>query len=76
MTTKDSRQQKAQEKDELAITRCMLLGCEFTYDDWGHPERVQARKYHRCVHDCHVVGYGHTQAEAAHDWLRRTGNSA
>jgi hypothetical protein len=66
-------------KQELMITRCMLLGCTFHFDNYGHPEREQARKYHTCVGQFGtgfnpVTGYGHTQAEAAWDWLRRTGN--
>ena len=75
-------------KGELTIARAMLLGCRFEYDDYGHPERSGARKYWQCIgpnnyaqypHDnkemisSHVTGYGHTQHEAAYDWIRRTG---
>ncbi len=59
--------------DDLAVTRCMLLGCTFRYDDYGHPERTGRRMYHTCVSsNTFVVGYGQSQAEAARDWLRRT----
>jgi len=70
-------------REELAITRCMLFGCTFHYDDYGHPERRDARKYYTCIGDnpcglrgmvvC-VTGYGHSEAGAALDWLRRSGN--
>jgi len=70
----------SKERNELAITRCILYGCTFEYDDYGHPERAAIRKYHRCIGgsptspDITCVGYGGTQAYAALDWLRRTGN--
>ena len=65
-------------REELAITRAMMYGCTFMYYDFGHPERTTARKYHKCCgggseFDANVIGYGHSEAEAALDWLRRTG---
>lgn len=63
---------------ELTITRAMMLGAVFVYDDYGHPERAEARKYWKCI-GCRpgiyspITGFGHTQAAAAWDWLRRTG---
>lgn len=57
-------------RDEMNITRCMLLGCTFHYNDYGHPERANSRKYHQCIGD-HKVGFGKSEAEAAFDYLRR-----
>lgn len=65
-------------RDEMNITRCMLLGCRFVYNDYGHPERRSARKYYQCKYTSvagefmvHRVGWGHNEAEAAYDYLRR-----
>lgn len=69
----------------LVVTRCMLLGCTFHYDDFGHPERAAARMYYTCTGPARtgmkptsaymgfVTGYGHSEVEAAYDWMRRTG---
>jgi hypothetical protein len=75
---------------ELTITRCMLLGASFHYDDYGRPERANVRNYHTCTgpaiqrgddppwssprYQAFVTGYGKTQVEAAYDWLHRTGH--
>ena len=70
-------------REELAITRCMMYGCTFHYDDYGHPERRNARMYYTCIGEypfCYrgrtgcTTGYGHSEAQAALSWLRRTGN--
>jgi hypothetical protein len=59
------------QQHEIYITRCMMLGCVFVYDDFGHPERRHARKYHRCIGENVFVGFGRDEAEAAYDYLRR-----
>jgi hypothetical protein len=74
-------------EEELTITRCMLLGAKFHYDDYGRPERATVRNYHTCIGRAEarpgmysdryiavVTGYGKTQVEAAYDWLHRTGH--
>lgn len=63
-------------EQELMVTRAMMLGCSFVYDDYGHPERAYSRKYWQCLcpPTCTAVGYGYTQAAAAYDWLWRTGH--
>lgn len=65
-------------RDELQIARCMLLGCTFVYNDYGHPERRNARKYYQCNYTAiagdfpiYRTGHGHSEAEAAYDYLRR-----
>lgn len=62
---------------ELRIAKAMLLGAEFHYDDYGHPERATSRNYHQCIGPNRsgndVTGYGKTQHEAAFDWMRRCG---
>jgi len=54
--------------EELNITRVMLLGCVFDYNDFGHPERAASRMYHMCIGHGYT-GYGYTQADAAYAWL-------
>jgi hypothetical protein len=63
---------------ELCIAKCMMLGCRFDYNDFGHPERATARKYHTCSFftvaggfSVSCTGYGYDQADAAYDYLRR-----
>lgn len=60
-------------RDELNITRCMMLGCTFVHNDFGHPERAAARNHYQCVNHQHGwwIGWGHNEAEAAYDYLRR-----
>ena len=64
-------------KEELIITKAVLLGCELVYDDYGHPERSEARCYHQCIgpskEGLNVRGYGYNPVHAARDWFRRTG---
>jgi len=67
------------EQQELYVTRCMMLGAMFKYDDYGHPERASARKYWQCIVSGPLrdgmsysrIGFGYDQADAAYDYLRR-----
>ncbi len=61
------------EREKLCITRVMMLGCTFRYYDYGHPERIGARKYWQSVGPGprNRVGFGYDEKDAAYDFLRR-----
>ena len=60
------------EREELWITRCMLLGCRFVHDDFGHSERANARNHYQCINnEFGWWGWGKSEGEAARDYLRR-----
>ena len=60
--------------DDEAITMAMLLGAEFDYDDYGHPERATARMYWKARLPLDPrVHYGSTKADAARALLWFTG---
>lgn len=49
-----------------------MLGCFPSYNDYGHPERVLARRYWTVEDPIqHRVIYGYTRAEVCRVWLRR-----
>jgi len=58
--------------EELCLTYAMLMGVEFAYDDYGHPERAGARQYWRARHDG-IEACGYTQAGAAQHLFRIKG---
>lgn len=59
--------------EQQAVAFAMLLGAETMYDDYGHPERVNARQYWRCT-DGGITAYGYTQGGAAMNWLQIKGH--
>ena len=66
-------------REELILTKCILLGCRIEFDNYGHPERASYRKYWVCYQTgdssspgFNVTGYGYTAIGAAYDWLRRS----
>lgn len=52
------------------ILLALLRGCEFTYDDYGHPERAMARMYWTAPLPSPDGrrAYGYTQAGCARNW--------
>ena len=58
-------------REEIATSLAVLLGAEFDYDDYGHPERASARQYWRIAtrYNGGVTIYGYTQGDAAAKWL-------
>lgn len=60
-------------RDQLYIARCMMLGCEFVYNNSGHPARKHARDYYQCISGSYGwwIGWGTSEAEAARDYLQR-----
>lgn len=59
--------------EELCITVATLMGGEAVYDDYGHPERAQARMYWSVRPIGGPDAYGYTRAEACRKWLLKKG---
>lgn len=59
--------------EDLAITYALLMGGDPQYDDYGHPERAQARQYWSIRPDGGPEAYGYTRAQCARNWLWKKG---
>lgn len=59
--------------DDRTIALAAFAGCQPHYFDYGHPERLTARKYWTAPLPDGRIAYGYTRADCARTWMLLNG---